>query len=69
MELLKLSANVNECKPLPTTTYFHTLNICLLLTMPVCPSSSWITGTWNQGLTLVHCLAQRKRFLWDRGCT
>ena len=22
----------------------------------------------RQGLTLVHCLAQRKRFLWDRGC-
>ena len=22
----------------------------------------------TQGLTLVHCSAQRKRFLWDRGC-
>ena len=22
----------------------------------------------NQGLTLVHFSAQRKRFLWDRGC-
>jgi len=22
----------------------------------------------NQGLTLVHFLAQRKRFLWDWGC-
>jgi len=23
---------------------------------------------WRQGLTLVHLSAQRKRFLWDRGC-
>jgi len=22
----------------------------------------------NQGLTLVHFSAQRKHFLWDRGC-
>jgi hypothetical protein len=22
-----------------------------------------------QGLTLVHFLAQHKRYLWDRGCT
>ena len=22
----------------------------------------------GQGLTLLHFLAQRKRFLWDRGC-
>jgi len=22
----------------------------------------------QQGLTLVHCSAQRKRFLWDREC-
>ena len=26
-------------------------------------------GTQQQGLTLVHFSAQRKRFLWDRGCT
>ena len=24
--------------------------------------------TLDQGLTLVHFSAQRKRFLWDRGC-
>jgi hypothetical protein len=23
---------------------------------------------WRQGITLVHFSAQRKRFLWDRGC-
>jgi hypothetical protein len=27
------------------------------------------TSTVSQGLTLVHFSAQRKRFLWDRGCT
>ena len=25
-------------------------------------------GAARQGLTLVHFSAQRKRFLWDRGC-
>jgi len=25
-------------------------------------------AVWNQGLTLVHISAQRKHFLWDRGC-
>ena len=25
-------------------------------------------GHARQGLTLVHFSAQRKRFLWDRGC-
>jgi hypothetical protein len=25
-------------------------------------------GSANQGLTLVHFSAQRKRFVWDRGC-
>ena len=25
-------------------------------------------GAHHQGLTLVHFSAQRKRFLWDRGC-
>jgi hypothetical protein len=32
----------------PTTTYFHTENICWLDTIPVCPSSSCSTGTWTQ---------------------
>ena len=26
------------------------------------------TGASRQGLTLVHFSAQRKRFMWDRGC-
>jgi hypothetical protein len=29
------------------------------------PSYFWFA---DQGLTLIHSSAQRKRFLWDRGC-
>jgi hypothetical protein len=50
---------------------------------PASQSSSGRRSTWmrqksgrscstlsavNQGLTFVHFAAQRKRFLWDRGC-
>jgi len=28
----------------------------------------WHGRPWRQGLTLVHLSAQRKRFLWDKGC-
>ena len=40
-----------------------------------CRSRVEAVGPWRgcltrvQGLTLVHFSAQRKRFLWDRGCT
>ena len=32
----------------PTTTYRHTESICFEETKPVCPSRSWMTGTWNE---------------------
>ena len=32
------------------------------------PCASRRSDTPKQGLTLVHVSAQRKRFLWDRGC-
>jgi hypothetical protein len=32
-------------------------------------SKAEMAGRWRQGLTLVHFSAQRKRFLWDVGCT
>jgi hypothetical protein len=33
-----------------------------------CRGPSMVSDTSYQGLTLVHFSAQRKRFLWDRGC-
>jgi hypothetical protein len=30
---------------------------------------NFMTSTMDQGLTLVHFSAQRKRFLWDRGAS
>ena len=36
----------------PTTTYRHTESICFEETKPVCPSRSWMTGTWNAGSVL-----------------
>ena len=37
--------------------------------MAVCSRSLQPGGRpWHQGLTLVHLPAQRKRFLWDKGC-
>ena len=35
------------------------------------PTTNWLAAaaTSGQGLTLVHLSAQRKRFLWERGCT
>ena len=32
------------------------------------PSSDRPSITSDQGLTLIHFSAQRKRFLWDKGC-
>ena len=35
------------------------------------PAAGWTTASrrrWRQGLTLVHFSAQRKHFVWDRGC-
>jgi len=54
--MLKLSSNVNECKPLPYTS-----------TAPQLISAA--SRPWNQGLTLVQFSAQRKHFVWDRGCS
>jgi hypothetical protein len=28
-----------------------------------------VAAASDQGLTFVHCSTQRKRLLWDRGCT
>jgi hypothetical protein len=61
-----LSFNVNECKPLPrkyiASPYVakHKMVEKNATSRPASPS--------YQGLTLVHFSAQRKRFLWDRGC-
>jgi len=30
-------------------------------------AEAWLEAASGQGLTLVHLLAQRKHFLWDRG--
>ena len=48
----------------------------LVLNTPPALSSTAVAGVRSsslemasdQGLTLVHFSAQRKRFLWDRGC-
>jgi hypothetical protein len=76
---LKLSGNGNECKPLPSGQR----GVPLLVHVPdprgpgedqvlhhVRVSLRVVSGddTPVQELTLVHYLAQRKRFLWDRGC-
>jgi hypothetical protein len=37
-------------------------------TMPNSPMLHQWSVTFLQGLTLVHCSAQRKRFVWNRGC-
>jgi hypothetical protein len=49
---------VDECKPLPLASAALTASVA------AAPASPPV----NQGLTLVHFLAQRKRFLWNRGC-
>ena len=58
----------------PTTAPAHAAN-APLRPPPTCsapnttPAPTTPTGpTPSQGLTPVHCSAQCKRFLWDRGC-
>jgi len=46
---------VHECKP-------------LLVGGSLIGHSPDLVANARQGLTLVHFSAQRKRFLWDRGC-
>ena len=45
---------------------------CVSVNNQVChnspPSDDGTALAEGQGLTLVHILAQRKRFVWDRGC-
>ena len=56
---------MNECKALPsTTTASREANV----KWPVAALYPPVICTVDQGLTLVHFLAQIKRFLWDRGC-
>jgi len=52
---------VDECKPLPL--------ICSRRERSrwCSPRAASLFVTGNQGLTLVHVSAQRKRFVWDRG--
>ena len=61
-EALKLSREVDECKPLPTPPAPPD-PIALRFTDPSVGRSSTAAG--DQGLTLVHFLAQRKHILWD----
>ena len=52
--MLKLSFNVNECKPLPSSP--TPMESCVITNS---------VGAWEQGLTLVHFSAQCKHVLLD----
>jgi len=56
-KVIALSCKVDEWKPLPVT---------IMTRMPA--ERHCATAAATPGLTLVHFLAQRKRFLWDMGC-
>ena len=56
LELLKLSSNMNECKPLVCG------RSCLPLARSWCTRSSRSSqAPWRQGLTLVHVRAQHEQ--------
>jgi len=61
---LKLSLEVDECKPLPASTY-PTVDGSPTIHAASAPTAA----ATNQGLTLVHSSAQLKRLLCDRGCS
>jgi hypothetical protein len=54
-----LSSHVAECKTLPLALIDRATHV---------GSGAGSSATSVQGLTLVHFMAQRKRFLLDRGC-
>ena len=53
---------MDECKPLPTSSSVSSAAPRAATSARMCRSAP------RQGLSLVHFSAQRKRFLWDRGC-
>ena len=56
---------MDECKPLPprrSNSVAGTVNSAMTPGVDACRAAAY------QGLTLVHFSAQRKLFLWDRGC-
>jgi hypothetical protein len=68
LKVLKLSSEVSECKPLMRgrpTLWLPGTDHAGIATQLVVERALEAEG---QGLTLVHFSAQRKRFLWDRGC-
>ena len=68
MELLKLSSDVNECKPLVLGNVLMAFGDSRMFDVFVAAGILLGAGGSGQGLTLVHFSSQRKRFRWDREC-
>jgi hypothetical protein len=59
----------DEAKHLPFAVVNNTATGDCAVGIPVAADGGFTTAEgYGQGLTLVHLLAQRKRFLWDRVC-
>jgi len=56
------------CAPLPSTAAALHDWFCGNGAWSPSASMRLSNGAWRQGHTLVHFSAQRKRFLWHRGC-
>ena len=64
---------MDECKPLPSIQSARPSSMAKRLMEVKWPRAmrrrrTACSEARQQGLTLVHFSAQRKRFLWDRGC-
>ena len=57
--------NVNLHRPTSRCRTTRAASIASAMMLPATPAA---LAPCTQGLTLVHFLAQRERFVWDRGC-